>query len=331
MNGKKNILIVAGGYSNEWKVSLKSAKGIYEALDKERYNAHIAIISHDKWDVTLNDGTTTPINKNNFSYVDELGTCIFPDLAYVTIHGSPGEDGLLEGYFDMLGIPYSCAGALTCGITANKFVCVNYLKSLGIKVAESIRFTAHSDRPSDEEIGLRLGWPLFVKPSDGGGSSFGVSKVYKASELKGAIKKVFAEGSEVMIESLIEGTEVTCGCYKTDEETVVFPITEIVTSNEFFDFDAKYNGKSKEITPARLPKEIQTRVKDLTLRIYDYICAKGLIRVDYIIPSDGRPVLLEVNITPGMTDTSFIPQQIRAAGMETQQVLTNIIENVLKA
>lgn len=174
----------------------------------------------------------------------------------------------------------------------------------------------------------RLGLPVFVKPNDGG-SSFGVTKVKEASAIQPAIDKAFSEGQEVVIESFIDGTEVTCGCYKTSDKEVVFPLTEVVTDNEFFDFDAKYNGQVQEITPARISAEQTEKVQRETSRIYDILGAKGLIRVDYIIPADGEPKLLEVNTTPGMTATSFIPQQVRAAGLEMKDVMTDIIETSL--
>lgn len=184
----------------------------------------------------------------------------------------------------------------------------------------------HGESITPEEVVARLGLPVFVKPNDGG-SSFGVTKVKEAAALPAAIDKAFAEGKEVVIESFIAGTEVTCGCYKVKGKEVIFPITEVVTSNEFFDFDAKYNGQVQEITPARISAEWTQKVQQETSRIYDLLGAKGLIRVDYIIPADGEPYLLEINTTPGMTATSFIPQQVKAAGLNITDVMNDIIEN----
>lgn len=321
---KKNIAIIAGGDSSEIVVSLKSAEGIYSFIDKDKYNLYIAILKKGEWTVQLPAGDTTPIDKNDFSF-RENGTVKQVDFAYITIHGTPGEDGRLQGYFDMIGLPYSSCGMLASAVTFNKYVCKQYLRGFGVKMADSVRLLK-GDAVAADTIVSRLGLPLFVKPNDGG-SSFGVSKVKEASQLLPAIEKAFAEGREVMIESFIEGTEVTCGCYKVKGKAVVLPLTEVVTDNEFFDFDAKYNGQVDEITPARLSAPLTEKIQQETSRIYDLLGAKGIIRVDYIIPADGEPCLLEVNTTPGMTVTSFIPQQVRAAGLDIKEVMTDIIEN----
>ena len=323
---KKNIAIVAGGYSSEVVVSLKSAEGIYSFIDKNKYNLYIAILKKEDWVVRLSDGTETPINKNDFSFCENQEVKKF-DFAYITIHGTPGEDGRLQGYFDMIGIPYSSCSALVSALTFNKYVCNHYLSAFGVKIARSIRLMNGQTIGADEAV-KQLGLPMFVKPNDGG-SSFGVTKVKEKEALQAAVDKAFAEGREVVLESFIKGTEVTCGCYKVKGKEVVFPLTEVVTSNEFFDYDAKYNGQVEEITPARLPEEITLKIQRVTSRIYDILGAKGLIRVDYIIPEDGEPMLLEINTTPGMTSTSFIPQQVRAAGLNITDVMTDIIEDSL--
>ncbi len=323
---KKNIAIVAGGYSSEVVVSLKSAEGIYSFIDKNKYNLYIAILKKEDWVVRLSDGTETPINKNDFSFCENQEVKKF-DFAYITIHGTPGEDGRLQGYFDMIGIPYSSCSALVSALTFNKYVCNHYLSAFGVKIARSIRLMNGQTIGADEAV-KQLGLPMFVKPNDGG-SSFGVTKVKEKEALQAAVDKAFAEGREVVLESFIKGTEVTCGCYKVKGKEVVFPLTEVVTSNEFFDYDAKYNGQVEEITPARLPEEITLKIQRETSRIYDILGAKGLIRVDYIIPEDGEPMLLEINTTPGMTSTSFIPQQVRAAGLNITDVMTDIIEDSL--
>lgn len=324
MNTKKNIAIIAGGDSSEIVISLKSAEGIYSFIDKDKYNLYIAIVKHDQWAVKLPNGDYTPIDKNDFSFEMD-GRKVRFDFAYITIHGTPGEDGRLQAYFDLIGLPYSSCGMLVSALTFNKYVCNQYLSHFGIRIAKSIR-VRKGESVSAEEVGTRLGWPVFVKPDDGG-SSFGITKVKEAAQLQPAIDKAFAEGGEVIIESFIEGTEISCGCYKVKGKEVVLPITEVVTSNEFFDFDAKYNGQVQEITPARISPELTERVQREISRIYDILGAKGLIRVDYIIPSDGIPCLLEINTTPGMTATSFIPQQVRAAGLNITDVMNDIIEN----
>ena len=321
---KRNVAIVAGGDSSEMVISLKSADGLYSFIDKEKYNLYIAIVKRGEWAVKLPNGEHTPIDKNDFSFT-ENGQVKHFDFAYITIHGTPGEDGRLEGYFDMIGMPYSSCGMLASAVTFNKFVCTNYLRSFGIKVADSIRLFKGQTVDTDEAVS-RLGLPIFVKPNDGG-SSFGVTKVKEASQLQPAIAKAFGEGREVIMESFISGTEVTCGCYKIKGKEVIFPVTEVVTTNEFFDFGAKYKGEVQEITPARIPAEWAAKVQKEASNIYDILGAKGLIRIDFIIEANGEPKMLEVNTTPGMTATSFIPQQVRAAGLDIKDVLTEIIEN----
>jgi D-alanine-D-alanine ligase len=323
---KKNVAIVAGGYSSEIVISLKSAAGLSTFIDKERYNLYIVILKRDKWMVELPDGSSTEINKNDFSF-RKCGVVKNFDFAYITIHGTPGEDGRLQGYLDMIGMPYSSCNALVSAVTFNKYVCNHYLKSFGVRVANSIRLLEGQTVDTEEAI-RRLGLPLFVKPNVGG-SSFGTTKVKTADQLQCAIVNAFAEGDEVLLEQFVAGTEVTSGCYKTKDRAVLLPLTEVVTGNDFFDFDAKYNGQVEEITPARLAPEMTQKIQDETSRIYDLLGASGLIRIDYIIPSDGNPVMLEVNTTPGMTATSFIPQQIRAAGLDIKDVMTEIIENAL--
>ena len=247
------------------------------------------------------------------------------DFAYITIHGTPGEDGRLQGYFDLLHIPYSCCGVLAAALTYDKFACNQYLKVFGVRIAESL-VLRQGQSISDEDVIEKIGLPCFIKPSLGG-SSFGVTKVKTKEQIQPAIVKAFDEAQEVLVEAFMEGTEVTCGCYKTKKNSVVFPITEVVTENEFFDYDAKYNGQVSEITPARISDDLTHRIQTLTSAIYDILGASGIIRVDYIITAGDKVNLLEVNTTPGMTATSFIPQQVRAAGLDIKDVMTDIIEN----
>lgn len=324
---KKNIAIIAGGDSSEIVISLKSAEGIHSFIDNDKYNLYIAIVKHDGWFVQLPNGEHTPIDKTDFSF-REAGEKKLFDFAYITIHGTPGEDGRLQGYFDMIGLPYSSCGMLVSALTFNKYVCNHYLKGFGVRIADSVLLRADCQQVDPQTVIDRLGLPLFVKPNDGG-SSFGITKVKSVEELQPAIDKAFAEGHEVVIESFVKGTEVTCGCYKVKGKEVVLPLTEVVTQNEFFDFDAKYNGQVQEITPARISPELTAKVQQETSRIYDILGAKGLIRVDYIIPEDGNPYLLEINTTPGMTATSFIPQQVLAAGLSMTDVMNDIIDNEL--
>ncbi len=318
---KKNIAIIWGGYSSEKIVSEKSAAGICSFIDKERYNIFSVMIDRERWEVSYN-GTTLPLNKNDFSFIADNQHILF-DFAYITIHGTPGEDGTLQGYFDMLGIPYSNSGVLASALTFNKFACNNFLRSFGIEVANAI-ILRKEDPFLTEEIISKLGLPLFVKPNTGG-SSFATTKVKAASQLASAIEEAFLESAEVIIECYISGTEVTCGCFETQKGFTVLPLTEVVTANDFFDYNAKYHGEVEEITPARLPEEITLAIQRETARIYRLTGARGIVRADYII-SQERPVLLEVNTTPGMTTTSFIPQQVAAAGLSMKDVLTDIIE-----
>ena len=331
---KRKIAIVCGGDSSEHDVSLRSAQGLYSFFDKDRYDIYIVDIKGLDWNVDLGDGTTSRIDLNDFSFKKD-GHKIFFDYAYITIHGTPGENGILQGYFELIGIPYSTSGVLVEALTFDKFVLNQYLRSYGVSVADSLLIRkGYEEIVSDDEVEKRIGMPCFVKPA-ADGSSFGVSKVKDKDQLAPAIRKAMLESSDVMVESYLEGTEISIGCYKTREKSVVLPATEVVTSNEFFDYDAKYNGQVKEITPARLSEDTARRVAELTSSIYDILHCNGIIRIDYIIGKgkgkNGETVdkinLLEVNTPPGMTATSFIPQQVRAAGLNMADVLTDIVEN----
>jgi D-alanine-D-alanine ligase len=321
---KRIVAIVAGGDTSEHNVSLHSAEGLYSFMDKDKYDIYIVEMEGPHWTAHLNDGSQVPINLNTFGFMSE-GKEIRFDFAYITIHGTPGEDGRLQGYFDMMRIPYSCCGVLPAAITYNKFACNQYLKGFGISVSESIMLRK-GQIINDKDVITKIGLPCFIKPSLGG-SSFGVTKVKTPAQIQPAIKKAFEEAKEVIIEAFMGGTELTCGCYKIKEKEVVFPLTEVVPHDEFFDYDAKYNGKVDEITPARVSEELAQRVQTITSTIYDILGCEGIIRIDYIITEGHKINLLEVNTTPGMTTTSFIPQQIRAAGLDSKDVLSEIIEN----
>ena len=324
---KRNIAIIAGGDSSEYEVSLRSAAGIESFLNHEQYNTTIVLLRGIDWKAQVSENEWVTIDKNDFSYTYQGEKKTF-DFAYITIHGTPGENGVLQGYFDMIGLPYSCCGVLAAAITFNKFTCNHYLKSFGVRTAESILLRKGDSRPTDQEIVNEVGLPCFIK-TNVGGSSFGVTKVKTLEDVEPAIEKAFAEGNEVICEAYMKGVEITCGVYKTRNKAVAFPITEVVTSNEFFDYDAKYNGQVDEITPARIPDEVRDAVQAMTLKIYDILGCKGIIRVDYILTEGWTINLLEVNTTPGMTATSFIPQQVKAAGLEIGEVLGEIIEDSL--
>ena len=357
---KRKIAIIAGGDSSEHEVSLRSAQGIYSFLDKERYDVTIVVLRGKEWVAypqAIQAGQTAeeyfassescPMDKNDFSFTRAGEKHTF-DFAYVTIHGTPGENGVLQGYLDLIGLPYSCCGVLAASITFNKYACNHYLHGFGIRIAKSILLRNPEYRMMNEDHRMRIidqvtneiGLPCFIK-SNVGGSSFGCTKAKTPESILPAIERAFEEGNEVICESYMKGTEVTCGVYKTKEKAVAFPITEVVTKNEFFDYDAKYRGQVDEITPARIPDSVRDAIQAETLRIYDILGCQGIIRVDWIITPNGdwslknghwqgdRPDinLLEVNTTPGMTATSFIPQQVRAAGLDIKDVLADIIED----
>lgn len=323
MNRKPRIAIVAGGFTSEHDVSLRSAAGIESFLDKEKYDVEIVQM----------DGIGE--KEVNYTALDRLREF---DYAYITIHGAPGENGLLQGYLDMIGVPYSCCGVLPAAMTFNKYTCNHYLAGFGIPIAKSIlirkgewvngRMANGEWANVEEQIVGELGLPCFIK-SNVGGSSFGCTKVKTKEQVVPAIETAFGEGNEVICEAFMKGVEVTCGVYKTKDKEVAFPLTEVVTENEFFDYDAKYNGQVDEITPARIPDEVRDEIQALTLRIYDILGCHGIIRVDYILTEGWKVNLLEVNTTPGMTATSFIPQQVRAAGLNITDVLGEIIDESL--
>ena len=324
---KRTVAIIAGGDSSEHEVSMNSAKGIYSFIDKEKYNLYIVELSKKAWEAVLPDGTRSKIDKNDFSFMDG-DKKIKPDFAYITIHGTPGENGILQGYFELLDIPYSTCDVLVSAMTFSKFTLNQYLKGFGIRVAESMLVNKHFGI-DDKDVIEKIGLPCFIKPN-ASGSSFGVTKVKTADQIQPALQAAFAESDDVMIEAFMDGIELANGCYKTKEKSVVFPITEVVSDNEFFDYNAKYKGEVTEITPARLDPELTERVKKLTSAIYDILGCKGIVRIDYIITEGEKINMLEINTTPGMTATSFIPQQVRAAGLDIKDVMTDIIEEGLK-
>lgn len=322
----KNIALVYGGYSSEEVVSRKSVEGLLTFIDTARYKLIPVLITRTEWSAVVNE-KHLPIDKNDFSFVLNEQKVTF-DLAYITIHGTPGENGLLQGYFNLIGLRHSTCDVLPAAITFNKFTCNTYLKGFGVTVADSVMLRKGNSYDKFE-IAEKTGLPCFVKPN-AGGSSFGVSKVTTASDLDAAIQKAFTEGDEVIVEQYIKGTELTCGLYKTNGKHHVLPITEVISKNDFFDFEAKYTANmAEEITPARIPDEVADRIRTIVAIIYDILGCKGIVRIDFIV-NEGRIFLLEVNTTPGMTTTSFIPQQIRAAGLDIKEVFTDVIEENMK-
>ena len=321
----KNIAIIAGGNSSEYEVSMKSGKNIYDEVDETRYNKYLVVLKERDWHVEIGE-EKYPVDKNDFSFTRN-GEKILFDFAYITIHGVPGENGLLQGYLDMMGVPYGCCNVLASALTFDKHTCNTYLKSYGVNVADSvmlIRGMAYDVNEIINEVGLHC----FVKPN-AEGSSFGVTKVKEAAQLEDALKKAFALCREVLIETFIDGTELTCGVVKAGDMDITMPIAEVVPKNEFFDFEAKYDPtKSDEIIPARISPELTNRIKTLSSMIYDILRCEGIIRVDYIVRED-EIFMLEVNTTPGMTSNSFVPKMVRAMGGTLREVLTKIIDNKL--
>ena len=321
----KNIAIIAGGNSSEYEVSMKSGKNIYDEVDETRYNKYLVVLKERDWHVEIGE-EKYPVDKNDFSFTRN-GEKILFDFAYITIHGVPGENGLLQGYLDMMGVPYGCCNVLASALTFDKHTCNTYLKSYGVNVADSvmlIRGMAYDVNEIINEVGL----PCFVKPN-AEGSSFGVTKVKEAAQLEDALKKAFALCREVLIETFIDGTELTCGVVKAGDMDITMPIAEVVPKNEFFDFEAKYDPtKSDEIIPARISPELTNRIKTLSSMIYDILRCEGIIRVDYIVRED-EIFMLELNTTPGMTSNSFVPKIVRAMGGTLREVLTKIIDNKL--
>ena len=327
MNTRKNIAIVAGGDSSEYVVSVRSGANVLKAIDKNLFNPWLIRIKGEEWVVLEDETVIANIDKADFSFKTD-GRIIKFDYAYIIIHGTPGEDGLLQGYFEMINVPYSSCNVQASSLTFNKFFCNNYLRSFGITMARSVRLLPGERYSASETVEL-LGLPLFVKPS-AGGSSFGVTKVKKADELVEAVNKALDESPEAIVEQFIEGTEFTCGVVKTGERKLVLPVTEVIPKNEFFNYESKYTpGMADEITPARISEELTQKVQALSSRIYDLCNCNGIVRIDYILKGDIF-YFLEINTVPGMTETSFIPQQIKAMGLSLSDLLTEIITSGLK-
>lgn len=323
---KKNIAIIMGGYSSEYQISLKSGNVVYDTLNPEKYNAYRIHIFKDKWVYVDGNNEEFAVNKNDFSVLVN-NTKITFDCVFNAIHGSPGEDGFMQGYFKLLNIPHTSCDMYQAGLTFNKRDCLSVLKPYGIKTAESFYLNL-GDTIDEDAIIAKVGLPCFVKANKAG-SSFGVSKVHKKEDLQNAIDVAFKEDDEIIIESFLNGTEVSVGVISFKGETTVLPITEIVSENDFFDYEAKYLGKSQEITPARLTPEQETKVTAVAKKVYDILKMKGFSRSEYIF-KDGEPHLLEMNTIPGLTRESILPQQAAAAGISLSELFDNAIEEALK-
>lgn len=323
---KKNIAIIMGGYSSEYKISLISGNVVYETLNTSKYNLYRIHISKYKWVYVDDDNAEFHIDKNDFSVTLNDQKITF-DCVFNAIHGSPGEDGFMQGYLKLLNIPHTSCDMHQASITFNKRDCLSILKPYGIKTAESFYINL-GDTINEDAIISKVGLPCFVKANKAG-SSFGVTKAYKKEDLKHAIEVAFKEDDEIIIESFIDGTEVSVGVITYKGETKVLPITEIVSENDFFDYEAKYQGKSQEITPARLTKEEEEKVSKVAKQVYEVLKMKGFSRSEYIF-KNGEPHLLEVNTIPGLTKESILPQQAKAAGISLSNLFDNAIEEALK-
>jgi D-alanine-D-alanine ligase len=326
---KKKVALVTGGLSGEAQISYKSAVTVNSNLDRNKFEVYQIDINPSGWWYTPENSAPQKVNRDDFS-ISDSGNKINFDVVLLCIHGTPGEDGKLQGYFDMLGLPYTSCDAATSALTFNKRYTVAVAAFGGISVANSIHLFKHTP-VSPENILAKLQLPVFVKPNNGG-SSIGMSKVTTADALAPALEKAFKEDTQVLVEEFISGREFTIGVFKTKGALQVLPITEIETSNEFFDFEAKYQGKSVETTPALISETMQSQLEAAAKRVYEVLNCRGVVRVDFIYNEEkGLPYMLEVNTVPGQSAASVIPQQVKAMGMSLQEFYTSIVEESLNS
>ncbi len=323
---KKTIALIYGGNSSEVEISIQSGKNAASCIDRERYDLYEVLLRGASWQVQIYDGEevveSVEVDKTDFSFTYK-GDKVKFDLAYIMIHGTPGENGLLQGYFEMLGIPFNTCSSFVSSITFDKHSCKRFLDFAGVKMAKDVYLREGHDY-NVNAIVKELGLPLFVKPTSGG-SSFGITKVKREEELDHAIREAFKECDSIIIEESITGREVTNGIYTKDGELVRLPVTEIVTEREFFDYEAKYLGMSNEICPAPISDELAENIQNLSAKIYRYMGCKGLVRIDYIVKGYDL-YFLEINTVPGMTPMSLVPGQVRAAGIDMGEFFTTLIE-----
>ena len=324
---KKKIALVTGGYSGEAEISYLSAVTMQNNTDTDLFDVYKIDISPAGWIFENEKGMRSAVDRSDFSVIDS-GEKINFDAVMMCIHGTPGEDGKLQGYFDMLHLPYTSCDAATSSLTFNKRYTVAVAAFSNIKVAKSLHLFSHAQL-SSEAILQQLTLPVFVKPNNGG-SSIGMSKVNQAEDLSAALEKAFKEDSQVLIEEFIAGREITIGVYKNGDDIVPLPMTEIITEKEFFDFEAKYKGKSKEVTPAEVDKTMANKIREAAKKIYSIFNCRGVIRIDFIYnEADGEPYMLEINTVPGQSEASVVPQQVRAAGLTLKEFYTAIIQQAL--
>ncbi len=323
---KKNVVVIGGGNSSEYVISLQSAERIANSIDKQKYNVYTVIIKGNDWELISNELCGLIINKNDFSFSYNNQKTKF-DCAFIAIHGSPGEDGKLQAYFELIGLPYTGSNVLASSLTFNKYYCNQFLEKYNILKAKSI-LIRKGDKIKSKNIVEKLKLPYFIKPNEGG-SSFGITKVTKKEQIDIAINKAFEESNEVIIEEYIKGIEITCAVMKSSNGFDVFSPTEIVSKNEFFDYEAKYDEKKvDEITPARIDQKLLEKCKKLSLKIFQILNCSGIARIDYILTKEDF-YFLEINTIPGMTMNSIVPKQFRERGVSEKEIYTLIIEDAL--
>lgn len=320
----RTIAIAAGGDSSEFGISVKSAAAVSKALSG-KYNVYTIMIRSTNWYWEDSKGRYHSIDKNDFTLLVDDKRIRFEGV-FIAIHGTPGENGLLQGYFDMLHIPYTSCDAFSSALTFKKQACKAVLRDYNLNMAEAV-FIRKGDEIDPQSILGLTGLPCFVKPNDSG-SSFGVTKVKSREELLPAIEAAFSESKEVLIERFLNGREVACGVLKTKDRTIVMPVTEIISKNEFFDYEAKYTpGKSDEITPAHFPAEVTAEIQRLSLQVYEVLGCNGIVRVDFIVVGT-KPYFLEINTVPGMTEESIVPKQAAAYGMSLEELFGMAVEDM---
>ncbi len=329
---KKNIALLTGGYSKEYEISIKSGKVIEQHIDKDLFRVFPLIIGNEQWIFRDSAGTEFPVNLNDFTIQLPEEKVRF-DAAFIGIHGTPGEDGKLQGYLDMIGVPYNTCGRATSALTFNKFFCNEFVGRAGVNVANTV-YLHKRDTSDPDAILSTTGLPCFVKPNSNG-SSVGISKVHTREELLPAIQLAFESDEEVLVQEFIPGVEITCGIYEKNGEPVVLPLTEIISHKEFFDFKAKYEGFSDEITPARLSDEQTEECRRISLMLYRRLNCRGVVRFDYILTPDEVPgnrqfCFLEVNTIPGLSEASIVPQQAAHMGISLNRLFTDLLTETLE-
>jgi len=326
---KKNIAIITGGDSGEYEISISSGQMVSKAIDNSLFNTYIIEMRYGNWIYQTVSGEIFQINKNNFSLPLPSKT-IFFDCIFIAIHGTPGEDGKLQGYFDMIDIPYTSCGALTSALTCSKGFCNRVVRDFNIVNVPQSQLIFKKEEFDNKKIINKTGLPCFVKPNRGG-SSVAMSKVEKAEDLEKAIAVAFEEDNQVLVEQFIKGRELTCGVYSENNIVTSLPVTEVISKNDFFDFEAKYNSSfHQEVTPANIPDKLRIETQEIAKKLYVLLNCEGVVRIDFIVTENNELWFLEVNTVPGMTDKSIVPQQVRASGLELKNFYTLLINEALK-